>query len=79
MSLKISKKEGLFYLNGKINLLNYKSLINYIEYNFKLGHNVTINIDYVNEMDKSGLESINILKTMALENCKIFDVLGKVK
>ena len=51
MTLEISKKNEIFYLNGRLNSSTLKSFITYFEYNLSQNKNVTINIDHVIEID----------------------------
>ena len=76
MTLKISKKNKIFYLNGRLNSSTLKSFITYFEYNLSRNKNVTINIDDVIEIDKSGLEAMHNFTKIAILKQKVFSIIG---
>jgi hypothetical protein len=76
MSLQILKKDKIFYLHGIIDNLNYRSLVNYFEYNFNIGNNVAMNIDNLEDINEITLESIEISEENAIQYHKTFEVLG---
>ena len=54
MSLQISKQNGIFYLDGRINSTTLKSFKTYFKYNLSQSKKIIINIDNVLEIDRSG-------------------------
>lgn len=76
MTLQISKKNEIFYLKGRLNNSTLKSLITCFEYNLSRNKNVTINIDDVIEIDKSGLEAMRNFTKAAILKEKVFSIVG---
>ena len=76
MTLKISKKNEIFYLNGRLNSSTLKSFVSYFEYNLSRNKNVTINIDHVIEIDKNGLEAMRNFTKVAVLKQKVFSIVG---
>jgi len=76
MTLQIFKKNGIFYLNGKLNSSTLKSFTTYFEYNLSQNKNVTINIDDVIEIDKSCLEAMRNFTKVAILKQKVFSIEG---
>jgi len=78
MSLQISKKNEVFYLKGKLNIVTTRPFIIHFEYiieQLDIG-TVVINIDCLNQIDTDGFEAIKTLKAIALRNQKIFYIIG---
>ena len=77
MALEISKKNGIFYLNGRLNRFYVKIIYNTdFEYNLSQNKKVTINIDHVIEIDKSGLEAMRNFTKIAILKQKVFSIVG---
>ena len=78
MSLQISKKNGEFYLKGKLNIVTTRPFIVHFEYIIEQlsMHSVVINIDSLNHIDKDGFEAMKTLKAIALRNQKILYIIG---
>jgi len=76
MSLQISKKNGIFYLKGKINSSTLKSFITYFEYNLSQSKKIIINIDKILEIDRGGVEAIYNFTKNAILKQKVFSVIG---
>jgi len=76
MTLQIFKKNGIFYLNGRLNSSTVKIFITYFKYNLSRNKNVTINIDDVIEIDKSGLEAMRNFTKVAILKQKAFSIVG---
>ena len=76
MTLEISKKNEIFYLNGRLNSSTLKSFTTYFEYNLSQNKNVTINIDHVIEIDKSCLEAMRNFTKIAILKQKVFSIVG---
>ncbi len=74
MSLQISEKNEMFYLNGKINLNTTSFLISYFSLVEK--ETIVINIDEVKQIDKIGLNAILLLLKNAKNNNKLFSIVG---
>ncbi|WP_369049426.1 hypothetical protein [Tenacibaculum sp. UWU-22] len=76
MALQVLKKEGIFYLKGKINTLNSRSFIILFEHNIRQLKKTVVNIDSVVEIDKEGMKAIRILNAIALKKKKMFSIIG---
>lgn len=75
MSLQIIEKNGVFFLNGKINTTTSRPFLIHFDYLLDT-KDVKVNIDNVTEIDKDGMEAIEILKAIALRNNMNFSILG---
>ena len=76
MSLQISKQNGIFYLDGRINSTTLKSFKTYFKYNLSQSKKIIINIDNVLEIDRSGVDAIYNFIKKAISKQKIFSVIG---
>ncbi len=77
MSLKITEKLGVFYVEGKINSLTSQIFINHFKYFINEIEFIIININSVNQIDEDGLKAINKIKTIAHKKFKTFSIVGK--
>ena len=74
MSLQISEKNEVFYLNGKI---NFETTTFFKKYFVKLNkEKIVINIENVKQIDKEGLKAILVLINLANRNNKLFSITG---
>lgn len=76
MSLTIKENNGIFLLEGIIDSTTLKKLHNHLEFLLAYTKSVTINIDKVTAINKSGLEIIENLFRRAELNNKEFYVIG---
>ncbi|WP_282135676.1 STAS domain-containing protein [Seonamhaeicola maritimus] len=70
MSLKITEKEGTFYLDGSINTLTSSLLENHFTHLLYLNNELTINIEGVNEINSNGVSTLLDLYFKASKNNK---------
>lgn len=76
MALQITQQNGTFLVNGQLNSSTTRSFIIHFEEIIELHTNVVINIDEITEIDENGLEGIKTLTAIALQNNKMFSVIG---
>mgnify|MGYP000035324952 CR=1 FL=1 len=76
MSLQILECNGTLYLKGILNLTNTSPLITHIERVFKNTKEVTINIDQVREIDRSGVTAFKTIYSSAQKENKQFSIIG---
>ncbi len=76
MALQILECNGTFYLKGALNLTNSNPLITHIERVFKNTKEVTINIDHVQEIDRSGVDAFKTIYHSAQKENKQLSVIG---
>ncbi|WP_420571113.1 hypothetical protein [Kordia sp.] len=76
MALQITQQNGTFLLSGKLNTTTTRSFIIHFEYIIEQQENVVVNIDGVTEIDYDGLEGIKTVTAIALQNHKMFSVIG---
>ncbi len=76
MALQILECNGTLYLKGALNLTNSNPLITHIERVFKSTKEVTINIDQVKEIDRSGVTAIKTIYSDAQKDNKQFSITG---
>lgn len=76
MALKIKENSGTFVIKGSIDATTVKQFKNHIEFLMHYKKDVTINIDYVDIIDKKGMETFRDLYTMSLVTNKRFFIVG---
>lgn len=76
MSLKIVKKKNVYQLKGKINTKSVLLFLNFFTKKIDTKNVITINIDKVTEIDKSGMNAIQQLFIQASNNQKNFSIIG---
>lgn len=76
MALQITAQNETFLLNGGLNLSTTRSFIIHFEHIIEQHDNIVINIDEITEIDEDGLEGIKSLIATALQNQKMFSVIG---
>jgi len=76
MALQILECNRTFYITGKINTTTVNSFITHFKHMLRKYDEVTINIDKVKEIDKSGVEAFKTLHTNATENQKELSITG---
>jgi len=76
MALQILECNRTFYITGKINATTSNSFTTHFTHVLRKHEDVTINIDNVKEIDKSGVEAFKKLHTTATENQKEFSITG---
>ncbi|KGL63831.1 STAS domain-containing protein [Polaribacter sp. Hel1_85] len=74
MSLQISEKKEVFYLNGKINFETIPFFKSY--FNSIIRDRIVVNIDNVKHIDKEGLDALFVLIKNANKNNKLFSIVG---
>ena len=63
-------------MNGRLNVSTLKIFTTYFEYNLYRNKNVTLNIDDVIEIDRSGLEALRKFTKAAILKQKVFSIIG---
>lgn len=76
MALQITDQNGTFLVNGQLNSSTTQSFIIHFEEVIELHHTIVINIDGVTEIDENGLDGIKSLIAIAVQNQKMFSVIG---
>ncbi|WP_299762477.1 STAS domain-containing protein [uncultured Dokdonia sp.] len=76
MALQILECDGTFYITGKINATTSNSFTTHFTHVLRKHEEVTINIDNVKEIDRTGVEAFKRLQTTATENQKEFSITG---
>ncbi|MBC8756999.1 hypothetical protein H2O64_20170 [Kordia sp. YSTF-M3] len=76
MALQITAQNGTFLVHGQLNTTTKQSFIIHFEEIIELHHNIVINIDGITEIDEAGLEGIKSLIAIAVQNQKMFSVIG---
>ena len=76
MSLKITEKNGVFFLMGNINSITSNLLKKHMELLVAHGHGITMNIDLVKEIDSSGLLTLKNLYKNTLGKNQNFWITG---
>lgn len=76
MSLKFTKQNGTYFVNGQLNLTTTRSFILYFGCILAQNESVIVNIDGVTEIDKDGLEGIKKMTAVAVRNNKAFTIIG---
>lgn len=76
MSLKITENNGVYFLRGNLNALTSNFLLKHIELLKELGHGITINIDFVNEIDAFGMLTLRNLYKSTLRRNQNFWITG---
>ena len=76
MALQITQQNGTFILKEKLNTMTTKSFVIHFEHIIEQHQNVVVNIDEVTEIDYDGLEGVKTVKAIALQNHKMFSVIG---
>lgn len=76
MSLKITKNEGVYYLNGNINSKTSKSLGTHLEFLIRMDKRVIVNLDNISEIDIKALLLLKKLHTSFLKYDGCFQIRG---
>lgn len=76
MALQILECNGTFYLKGALNVTTSHPLIHHFEHVLKSSQEVTINIDQIQEMDRSGVDAFKTIHMNAQKNNKQFSITG---
>ena len=76
MSLTIKENNRIFLVQGSINSKTVEQFKNHLEFLLLYKNNLTINIDGVCAIDRMGMKTIKVLRTLALSNNKSFDIVG---
>lgn len=76
MALQILEENGTFELHGCLNTTTTRSFIIHFEHILNTEQEVTVNIDYVNAIDSSGVEALKTLMAIALRTNTMFSVIG---
>ncbi len=78
MALQILECNGTFYITGKINSRTSNSFLTHFTHVLRKHEDeaLTINIDKVSEIDRTGVEAFKKLHTTATENQKEFSITG---
>ena len=76
MSLKITKVNGTYYVNGQLNLTTNKRFMIYFGCAIAQNESVIVNIEGVTKIDTTGLEGIKKLTAVAVKNHKNFLIIG---
>ncbi|WP_108868913.1 STAS domain-containing protein [Aquimarina aquimarini] len=77
MALKITKNQGIFEIRGSIIAENAQSLHHHFEKLLFTSDKVILCMDKVKKIDKSGVSVLTKLFRNAVENNKIFYIIGK--
>jgi anti-anti-sigma regulatory factor len=76
MPLKILKKKSVYHLKGEVITPNVEKLLIYFTKKIKKKSKITLNIEEAVEIDKSGLNAIQQLMTLATNKQKTFYIVG---
>lgn len=76
MVLQILECNGTFYLKGALNVTTSNPFIHHFENVFKKMKEVTVNIDQVEEIDRSGVDAFKEIYSIAEKERKQFSVIG---
>ena len=76
MALQILECNETFYLKGTLTTTTSNAFIMHFKHVFKNTQDVTINIDKVKEIDKSGLNAIKAIHRNAKKTNKQFSIIG---
>ncbi|MFC4633541.1 hypothetical protein ACFO3O_06460 [Dokdonia ponticola] len=76
MALQILECNGTFYLKGALNLTTSYPFIHHFENVLKSTKEVTVNIDQVQEIDRSGVDAFKTIYCNAEKEHKQFSVIG---
>lgn len=76
MALQILELNEIFYITGKINSTTSNSFLTHFKHVLKKNDEVTINIDKVKEIDRTGVDAFRALYANAIESQKEFAITG---
>ena len=76
MALQITENNGILFLKGDLNTNTSNLIVNYFENMFKSKQKITLNIDYVNSIDRTGVKTITNLLGKTANNGNYFSVIG---
>lgn len=76
MDLQILECNGTFYLKGALNVTTSHPFVTHFEHVFKSTKEVTVNIDQVQEIDRSGVDALKAIYCNAENEHKKFSVIG---
>jgi len=77
MALSITNNHGIFEINGSIIAENAKSLQLHFEQLLFSQDQVILSVDYVENIDNSGVSALTNLYKRAMKSNKIFYIIGK--
>ena len=76
MALQITENNGILFLKGDLNTSTSSLIVSYFENMFKSKQKITLNIDYVNSIDRTGVNTITNLLSKTVNNGDYFSVIG---
>jgi ABC-type transporter Mla MlaB component len=76
MALHILECNGTFYLKGVLNVTTSNPFMTHFEHILKNTKDVTINIDQVKEIDRSGVDAFKIIYANAQKGNMRFSITG---
>lgn len=76
MTLRILKKKSVYHVKGEIVSPNVSLLLNYFIKKINKKNKVTLNIEEARQIDRSGLNAIKELMTLASKKQKNFFIVG---
>ncbi len=77
MAIEIKEKSGMFEVLGSISSQNMTSLKNYVESVILSSDSIVLNIEKVNEIDRSGAFMLEKLYKNAVYKNKIISIIGR--
>lgn len=76
MALSVTKQSGIYEISGALNYQNMKSLKHYFELLIEQSSYIKMSLNKIIDLDNNGVQFISSLYRKAVENNKIFFIVG---